>query len=138
MERYLSIPIFPPRVASPSVQRARPDPSASPESESSPPPDASSARSSVRRDVITSIYSLASPEYPTDAQIELLTNATESENLPSSACCSALQPFDSANCECDATLPRVITQVGLTATTVGITGFVNLTRSLCGNTGTDC
>lgn len=84
------------------------------------------------------VYALDSDDYPTAEQIEQVNEIAASRQLPTETCCASVQAFDIEGCQCDATLPRIITQVGLTATTVGITGYVNLTRPLCGYTNADC
>lgn len=104
-----------------------------------PPPLPLPASPFLRRsDALQSIYPLDSSSPATAEQLTQVDEIAKAQDLPTSGCCTAAQKFDGASCQCDTTLPTLLGTLGLTSSTAGLKGYINLTRSLCNFSGSDC
>ncbi|KAL4856742.1 hypothetical protein ACK3TF_002817 [Chlorella vulgaris] len=66
-------------------------------------------------------YPLTSTTAPDDAKVQSVVSSIPA-GLPSAACCTAVQKFDSAGCSCEASLSQSLQAVGVSSTPEGLAG----------------
>ena len=83
-------------------------------------------------------YPLNSDTPPTEEQIAAVLADAKANGLPRPDCCTSSQAFDAAACQCVATLPTLLSTLGVEATQVGLVGAISFTRQLCKYESSTC